>query len=185
MDLARRLLHDPLVIEVTEETPTPRRIRQHVAFCLRDEKPALAVKAARTMGSPAIVFTRTKAEAEKLGALFRKDGMRAETLHGDKTQGARSRALDALRSGRVTVLIATDVAARGLDIPAVKLVISLDVPDQPETYIHRIGRTARAGRNGAALVFCDPDERTELRAVEKKIGYRIRVIDLTAPGQAR
>lgn len=179
-DLAKRLLHNPLVIEMAEQTPTPKRIRQHVAFSMREEKPKQVRAALHGLGTPAMIFTRTKADAEKLASFLRKDRIRVETLHGDKTQGARSKALDALRNARVDVLIATDVAARGLDIPDVRLVVSVDVPDQPETYVHRIGRTARAGKSGAAVVLCDPDERTALRAIEKHMGYRIRVTDLTA-----
>lgn len=185
-DLAGRLLHSPERIEIEAPTVTPRRIRQRVIFAQREEKPELVARAAadfqhessgRDSPGRIIAFVRTRAEAEKFAAILRRAGIPCETLHGDKTQGARSKALDAVRQGRARVLVATDLAARGLDLDSIGLIINTDVPDAPETYIHRIGRTARAGKSGAALTLCAPEERTALRRIEQQIGYRITVTE--------
>ena len=122
-----------------------------------------------------IVFARTKNTVDALAKILRRHNLRIETLHGDRTQGARNKALDLFRQGRVPILVTTDIASRGLDIPDVDLVINMDMPETPEAYVHRIGRTARAGRKGVAFSLINIDERTFLRDVEKHIGYRVRI----------
>ena len=119
-----------------------------------------------------LVFARTKHGAEKMKKHLVADGYNAESIHGNRSQGQRDRAIKAFRDGAVTVLVATDVAARGIDIPGVANVVNYDLPNVPEAYVHRIGRTARAGREGVAISFCSPDERALLKDIEKLLGRR-------------
>ncbi|HYM18483.1 MAG TPA: C-terminal helicase domain-containing protein, partial [Micropepsaceae bacterium] len=127
-----------------------------------------------------IVFTRTKHHANRVAETLGKAGHRADAIHGNKSQNARQRALEGFRSGRSRVLVATDIAARGIDIDDVSHVINLDIPDVAENYIHRIGRTARAGSGGIAISFCDASERSSLRAIEQLVKR-----PLTVAGDAR
>jgi len=173
--LSRKLLHNPDKITFSAETVTPRRIRQEAMFVEATEKPEHVTTLLKTAEGRSMIFVRTKANAEKLALILKRGGIRCEILHGDRTQGARNQALDAFRTGRVPALVATDVAARGLDIEDVALVINYDLPDTPEIYVHRIGRTARAGKRGAAMTLCSLDERSMLRAIEKHIGMRLRI----------
>jgi ATP-dependent RNA helicase RhlE len=117
--------------------------------------------------SRVIVFARTKRGADRVAENLGKDGITAEAIHGNKAQNARNRALDAFRSGRVKVLVATDIAARGIDVNGISHVINYDLPDEAESYVHRIGRTARNGAGGQAITLCAPEEHDKLRAVEK------------------
>ena len=114
-----------------------------------------------------IVFARTKHGADRVTQNLDKDGIAAEAIHGNKAQNARQRALNAFRNGHVRVLVATDIVARGIDVPGVSHIINYDLPDEPENYVHRIGRTARNGADGIAITLCAPDEMKKLRAVEK------------------
>ena len=123
----------------------------------------------------ALVFGRTKHGCEKLMKDLVKAGFDAASIHGNKSQGQRDRAIDAFKKGEITVLVATDVAARGLDIPDVKHVYNYELPNVPDNYVHRIGRTARAGKDGAAIAFCAPDEMGELIDIQKVMGLRIPV----------
>jgi ATP-dependent RNA helicase RhlE len=123
-----------------------------------------------------IVFTRTKHGANKVQDQLEKAGFTAEAIHGNKSQNARQRALEAFRSGDVRVLVATDIAARGIDIDGISHVVNFDLPHEPESYVHRIGRTARAGSAGIAIAFCAPEERTQLKAIEKLIRQPLTVI---------
>jgi ATP-dependent RNA helicase RhlE len=122
----------------------------------------------------AIVFTRTKRGADKVQLHLEKAGLAAVAVHGDKSQGQRSNALAAFKSGRTPILVATDVAARGIDIDGVSHVFNYELPDAAEAYVHRIGRTARAGRSGIAISLCDPAERGRLRDIERLIGMPLR-----------
>jgi ATP-dependent RNA helicase RhlE len=124
-----------------------------------------------------LVFSRTKHGANRIAEHLQKAGVAAEAIHGNKSQNARERALAGFKSGKCRVLVATDIAARGIDIDDVTHVINFDIPEVPETYVHRIGRTARAGASGMALTFCDTEERTDLRAIEKLIRQPIPVVD--------
>jgi ATP-dependent RNA helicase RhlE len=114
--------------------------------------------------------------ANKLVDVLDKDGIRAEAIHGNKSQGARQRALENFRTGRSRVLVATDIAARGIDVKGISLVIQHDLPEEPESYVHRIGRTARAGKDGKAIALCGPDERHLLRDVERTIRQAVPVL---------
>jgi ATP-dependent RNA helicase RhlE len=125
--------------------------------------------------SRVIVFSRTKHGANKLAQVLDRAGHRADAIHGNKSQNARQRSLEDFRAGRSRILVATDIAARGIDIDDVTHVVNLDVPDVAETYVHRIGRTARAGNGGVAISFCDPSERDSLRAIERLVRRSLTV----------
>ncbi|MEL6978502.1 MAG: DEAD/DEAH box helicase [Pseudomonadota bacterium] len=175
--LARDLLRDPVTIEAgrREEAPTPERIAQAVMFVGERVSRAEALK--NVFDDPAvaraIVFTRTKRGANKVAEILQDAGVGAEAIHGNKSQNARQRALDAFKRGEARALVATDIAARGIDAPEVTHVINFDMPVTPETYVHRIGRTARAGRDGLAVSLCGPEEMSDLKAIERLIGFSI------------
>ena len=168
--LAERILDCPERVEITPGTITVERIEQRVHFLERSAKRDLLVELLRdqTM-SRVIVFTRTKHGADRLARQLEWAGTSAEALHGNKSQGARQSALRAFRAGQVRVLVATDIAARGIDVDGVTHVVNYELPHEPESYVHRIGRTARAGAGGIALAFCGPEERGQLRAIERLI----------------
>ncbi len=146
-----------------------------------DRATLLAEYLAKHRDELAIVFGRTKHGSEKLSKLLEKWGFKVAAIHGNKSQGQRERALASFRAGDTKVLVATDVAARGLDIPQVAHVYNYDLPNVPENYVHRIGRTARAGRDGRAIAFCSPAEIGELRAIEKAMKAQIPVVGGEAP----
>lgn len=176
-ELAQSYLQDPVRVEVAPPGKAAEKIDQGVHFTTQGEKAALLAEyVAKHPGELAVVFNRTKHGSDKLATLMDKWGFSVAAIHGNKSQNARERALSAFRAGEVKLLIATDVAARGLDIPEVAHVYNYDLPNVPENYVHRIGRTARAGRNGRAVAFCGPMEMDELRAIEKAMGARIPVI---------
>jgi ATP-dependent RNA helicase RhlE len=166
--LAADIMRDPVRIEVTPKVVTVEAVDQRVFFIDVKSKPALLAK---LLSSPVltrvIVFTRTKHGANKVAERLAKGGVAAEAIHGNKSQGARQRALEAFRNGRARVLVATDIAARGIDVEGVTHVINYDLPNEPESYVHRIGRTARAGAKGVAIAFCSPEERGYLRDIER------------------
>jgi ATP-dependent RNA helicase RhlE len=166
--LAADIMRDPLRVEVTPKVVTVEAVDQRVFFVEAKQKPALL---ARLLGDQrlarVIVFTRTKHGANRVAERLERDGVSSEAIHGNKSQGARQRALEAFRTGRARVLVATDIAARGIDVDSVTHVINFELPNEPESYVHRIGRTARAGAKGIALAFCAPDERAYLRDIEK------------------
>ena len=125
----------------------------------------------------ALVFTRTKRRAESVAKFLKRSKVSAEAIHGDRTQGARERALGDFRSGRTRVLVATDVASRGIDVDAISHVINFEIPDEPGVYIHRVGRTARAGAAGVAYSFCAVAERANLFEIEKLIGHPLEIVE--------
>jgi ATP-dependent RNA helicase RhlE len=174
--LSKSLLRDPVLVAVTPAAKTADRVEQRLHHVARDEKRAFL---ARLLADPAmercVVFTRTKHGANRVAESLVRVGIRAEAIHGNKSQNARERALDGFRRGTVRVLVATDIAARGIDVPEVSHVVNFDLPTEPETYVHRIGRTARAGAAGVAISLCGPDERDQLRDIEKLIKQRIPV----------
>ena len=133
--------------------------------------------------SRVLVFARTKHHANRVAEQLGKGGVAAEAIHGNKSQGARQRALKRFRDGQARVLVATDIVARGIDVDSVSHVINYELPNEPENYVHRIGRTARAGAGGAAIAFCDPSERAYLSDIEKLIKCRLTVIG-DEPGPA-
>jgi ATP-dependent RNA helicase RhlE len=178
-ELSQQLLFNPISIDVTPKTTSLRQIQQQVKLVDRGNKLASLRQLLATEGvDRTIVFTRTKHGANGLAKKLDREGVRAVAIHGNKTQNARQRALEAFRGNQVTVLVATDVAARGIDIDGVTHVINYDMPVEPESYVHRIGRTGRAGAAGIAISFCTADERDELRAIETLIGQRLDVEDL-------
>jgi ATP-dependent RNA helicase RhlE len=176
--LAESLLRDPAKVEIAPPSTTVDRIEQSVMFMdAADKKPAL-LALLRTPGiGQAVVFTLQKNIANDVCAFITEAGITAEALHGNKSQGQRERALDAFRTGTVQVLVATDIAARGIDVETVTHVFNHDLPSLPESYVHRIGRTGRAGRSGFAVTLCDAEQRTWLRDVEREIGRALTVHD--------
>ncbi len=176
-ELANSILIDPAYVEVTPQATTVERIDQSVFFVSRKDKCALLVHLLKDSRiRRVLVFTRTKHGANKLVEQLDRDSIRADAIHGNKSQSARERALLNFRQGRTRVLVATDIAARGLDIADVTHVINFDLPNEPESYVHRIGRTARAGASGVAYSFCDSEERVFLRDIEKLIRLRVPVV---------
>jgi len=172
--LAAELLRDPVRVEVTPVATTVERIEQRIYGVGQSDKPRLLAHLIRSENATrAVVFTKTKHGADRVLKQLRAAGIDGEAIHGNKAQNQRTRALDSFRSGRVTVLVATDVAARGLDVDGITHVFNYDLPVEPEAYVHRIGRTARAGASGTAIAFCDAAERGLLRAIERLIRQEI------------
>jgi len=181
-ELAETYLTEPLRVAVNPPGRAAEKIDQGVHFVNQGDKAKLlADYISGHLDEHAIVFGRTKYGSEKLAKLLEKWGFSVAAIHGNKSQGQRERALAGFRAGATKVLVATDVAARGLDIPQVAHVYNYDLPNVPENYVHRIGRTARAGRDGRAIAFCAPGEGAELRAGEKAPGNRIPVIGGEVP----
>ena len=175
-ELAAELLFQPVSVNVTPKSTSVELIEQRVKLVDRGNKLAsLREVLAGDDVDRVIVFTRTKHGANGLAKKLAAGGIQSAAIHGNKTQNARQQALDSFRKKLVTVLVATDVAARGIDIDGVTHVINYDMPVEPESYVHRIGRTGRAGADGIAISFCTADEHPELRAIEKLIGQRLRI----------
>jgi len=174
--LVNSLLKNSVRVEVTPPATTVERIDQKVMFVARDNKRHLLdhLLADRAV-TRAIVFSRTKHGANRVAEQLKKNGVRADAIHGNKSQSARQRALDEFKAGHLRVLVATDIAARGIDVDSVSHVINFDLPMEPESYVHRIGRTARASADGAAISFCDHDEVAQLRAIEREIRQAVPV----------
>ena len=175
--LAGDILTDPLRVEVAPSATTVERIEQQVFFVETANKRALLAEVLKDPGlSRVIVFSRTKHGANRIAEQLGKRGVDAAAIHGNKSQGARQRVLEGFKAGRTRVLVATDIAARGIDVDDVSHVINFDLPNEPESYVHRIGRTARAGAAGIALSFCDAGEREFLRDIEKLTRQRLEVM---------
>jgi ATP-dependent RNA helicase RhlE len=176
--LAGDILHDAERVAITPAATTVERISQRVLFVAKGDKRSLLSSLLKDRSiKRTIVFARTKRGANRVAEHLAKCGIRSDAIHGNKSQGARQRALEDFRAGRLRALVATDIAARGLDIDDVTHVVNFDLPMEPESYVHRIGRTARAGAAGTALSFCDADEVTLLRAIEKTIRQPVPVDD--------
>ncbi|MFD0986591.1 DEAD/DEAH box helicase [Methyloligella solikamskensis] len=177
-ELAKEVLHDAQRIEISPEKVAVDRIRQQVYFVgAQDKRKLLADLIDGPETGQAIVFTRTKRGADRVCRGLVEGGTSAVALHGNKAQGARVKALEGFRSGKVRVLVATDIAARGIDIPGISHVINYELPNEPESYVHRIGRTARAGASGIALSFCDAAERPYLKAIERLTRVAVEAVD--------
>lgn len=175
-EIAAAFLDRPVKVQVSPPGTPVSRIAQSLHYVgKRDKGLKLAELLEGHPGEQAIVFGRTKHGSDKLAKFLDGRGFSVVAIHGNKSQGQRDRALKAFRDGQVSVLVATDVAARGLDIPEVRHVYNFDLPNVAETYVHRIGRTARAGAEGAAVALCAPDEMEELRAIQKLLGRSIPV----------
>jgi len=174
--LASSFLKNAERVEVTPEVVTVERIEQRVMFCKKADKRRLLAHMVRELGvERAIVFTRTKHGANRLVKQLLGAGIEAAAIHGNKSQNARNRAMAAFKSGECTLLVATDIASRGIDVDGVGHVFNFDLPNEAESYVHRIGRTARAGRDGVAVAFCEESEGSYLRQIEKLIGFEIPV----------
>lgn len=176
IELSQQLLTDPVSVQVAATTNHAELIEQRVMFVEQNQKRTLlkTLLADPDVGQT-VVFTRTKRRADIVAENLLRDGTRATAIHGNKSQNARQRALDEFRREKVRVLVATDVAARGIDIDGISHVVNFDLPNEAENYVHRIGRTGRAGATGVAISFCSSQERHELREIERLIGKRIAV----------
>jgi ATP-dependent RNA helicase RhlE len=175
--LSKKILTDPIRVEVTPQATTVELIEQCVLFVEKSDKPQLL---AHLLEAPdidrALIFTRTKHGANRVVQKLARTGIVAAAIHGNKSQGARQRALKSFRDGNVRFLVATDIAARGIDVDGISHVFNFDLPNIPESYVHRIGRTARAGRSGVAISFCAADERGYLRDIEGLIREKIEIL---------
>ena len=175
--LARCMLHEPVRIDVAPEKATVEQIRQSVFFVGKTDKKDLLLDVLRKDrdSEAVLVFSRTKHGADRIARILFRAGIGSEAIHGNKSQSARQRALSNFKEGRTRVMVATDIAARGIDIEELPLVINYDLPEVAETYVHRIGRTGRAGRCGRAFSFCCDEERPLLKSIERLIGRPIPV----------
>ena len=177
--LAENLLISPVTVTVTPVSSTVDTTAQSVYFTDKASKPDLLVKLMQDDKSirSALVFTRTKYGADKLCKKLKSAGIDSMSIHGDKSQGARQNALASFKNGTIRALVATDIAARGIDIEDLSHVINFEMPNVPETYVHRIGRTGRAGKTGIAISLCDFDEKEYLADTEKLTKKKITVIE--------
>jgi superfamily II DNA/RNA helicase len=183
-ELARHMLKDPAKVAVTPQATTVERIAQRIIHLDRGAKPKVLSDLLRQEKiDRVLVFTRTKHGADKVVRGLEKDGIAADAIHGNKSQNQRTRALKDFRDGRIKTLVATDIAARGIDVDGVSHVINFDLPNVPESYVHRIGRTARAGAEGIAISLCSHDELPYLRDIEKLIRMAIPATGSTAQGK--
>lgn len=179
--LAKSMLKDPVTVEVTPQATTVEKIDQKINLVEKGNKPALLKSILKQEDAKTVlIFSKTKHGANRIVDYLEKESIKAAAIHGNKSQNAREKALDDFRKGAMKVLVATDIAARGIDIPSITHVINYDIPQDPASYVHRIGRTARAGRNGVAISFCDPSEKSLLKEVEKVIKYNIPIDDAHA-----
>jgi len=180
-ELADRYLTNPAEVAVTPVAKTADRVQQQVVMVNQQEKTALlTIFLQREQTERTLVFSRTKHGADKIVRMLAAAGISSNAIHGNKSQGQREKAIREFKSGEVAVLIATDIAARGIDIPGVSHVINYDLPEVPEQYVHRIGRTARAGAEGEAVAFCSPEERGLLRDIERLTRQKVDVAPLPA-----
>ena len=172
--LANQYLKNPVSVEATPENTTAERVIHKANLVNKQEKPQVVVKLIKEGGmDQVLVFTRTKHKANRIADKLKKSGIASAAIHGDKSQGARTKALAGFKDGSVSVLVATDIAARGLDIPLLPYVINYELPNVPEDYVHRIGRTGRAGASGEAVSLVSHDETEYLRDIEKLLGFKI------------
>jgi len=191
--LANTLLREPVRIEIAKQSTTAAEIEQSVVIArTKQKRKYLSDLLANESMKQVIVFARTKHGADRVTRDLERDGFNAAVIHGNKSQNARQRALNGFRDGSVRILVATDIAARGIDVPGISHVVNFDLPDEAESYVHRIGRTGRNGANGAAITLCDPTEASKLRQVERIIRMKLPVTaditdqpDPVRPAQAR
>lgn len=179
--LSRSILKNPVRVEVTPVSSTVDSISQYLYYVEKQDKKDLLINLLKKeKGQSVLVFSKTKHGADKIARILCKAGIGSEAIHGNKSQNARQRALDNFKSGKIRVLIATDIAARGIDIQQLELVINYDLPDVAETYVHRIGRTGRAGHAGTALSFCSLEEHNMLREIQKLTGKKLNKVSVPA-----
>ena len=176
--LAGTIVHKPVKVEVTPSASTVDIVNQYVYFIDKGNKNAMLIDLLKNEEiKTALVFTRTKYGADKVAKVLKRKNISAESIHGDKAQSARQKALNSFKAQTTRVLVATDIAARGIDVDDLEYVINYEIPNISETYVHRIGRTGRAGANGTAISFCDAEEIAYLRDIEKLITKRIQVVN--------
>jgi ATP-dependent RNA helicase RhlE len=174
--LAVAILRDPIHVRIAPVKATADLIDQSVFFVPRRDKPRLLAKLIATRSvTRGLIFTRTKRGADRVTKHLNREGIRAGAIHGNKSQAARQRTLDDFKSNRMKILVATDIASRGIDVEGISHVMNFDLPHEPETYVHRIGRTGRAGATGVAVSLCDADERKRLKAIERLIRKTLSV----------
>jgi ATP-dependent RNA helicase RhlE len=177
MKLANTLLQNPVKVTVTPVSTAAELVKQSVYYVNKADKRDLLRHVLNNNNiEHALVFTRTKRGADKVVKELIKSGIKAEAIHGNKSQGARERALKGFKNRTIRVLVATDIASRGIDVDKLSHVINFEMPEQAETYVHRIGRTGRAGESGVALSFCDRDEMDYLKDINKLIKKTIEVV---------
>jgi ATP-dependent RNA helicase RhlE len=177
-ELAKRLLKNPVHVEAAAQATTVEKIKQYIFFVDQDSKSKLLLELLKQKHlTKVLIFTSMKHRANKIALFLENNNIRADAIHGNKTQNARIKALSDFKTGKIKVLVATDIAARGIDIDDISHVINFDLPNEPESYVHRIGRTARAGEEGTSYSFCAADERDFLRDIEKLIRMNIEVMD--------
>ncbi len=175
--LSGKILGEPEKVVVKPEQKTAERVEQAVYFVHKRDKVKLLIHLLKTKeANSTLVFSRTKHGANKIVKLLKRANIPSEAIHGNKTQSARQKALGNFKSGETAVLVATDIAARGIDVEELALVVNYNLPNVPETYVHRIGRTGRASASGVALSFCDEEERAYLKSIQKLTGQRIPII---------
>ena len=178
--LAKSLLKDPIHVEVAAQATTVNFVKQYVFFIDPGSKENLLLELlSQKHLTSVLIFTRTKHKANKVAVFLNKNNISSDAIHGNKSQNARTKALKDFKTGKVKVLVATDIAARGIDIDNISHVINFELPNEPESYVHRIGRTARAGAEGTAFSFCAAGERNFLRDIERLIRQNIEVMDHT------
>lgn len=178
--LTNSLLKNPLKIYVTPKSSTVDSIKQLVYFVEKKEKSLLLISILQKLEDRSVlIFSRTKHNADKIVKILGKAGIGSQAIHGNKSQAARQSALGNFKSGKTRVMVATDIASRGIDINELPLVINYDLPDVPETYVHRIGRTGRAGNAGMALTFCSQEERKQINDIQKLTGKKLNRADFT------
>ncbi|WP_405605622.1 DEAD/DEAH box helicase [Polaribacter sp. Asnod1-A03] len=176
-ELAKRILKNPIKVEINPEETTAKNIGQLLYYLPKKNKTDLCLHLLRnTINGKIIIFRRTKFGVDKLEESLNKNGYKVTSIHGDKTQAIRNKAIEDFKDKKANILIATDVAARGIDITNVDAIINFDIPNVPETYVHRIGRTGRAGKSGIAFSFCSPDENAYIKLIETLIEKQIKVI---------
>jgi len=187
-DLGRQFIHDPVKVEVAPQATTAERVEQYITFINQAEKQALLSLRIRALIADksldrALVFTRTKHGADRVARHLDAAGIPARAIHGNKSQAQRTAALEAFRQGACPVLVATDIAARGIDVAGVSHVFNFEIPNVAEQYVHRIGRTARAGADGEAISLCAPDEKPYIRDIERLTGVKLTPMPLPADFQ--
>jgi ATP-dependent RNA helicase RhlE len=182
-ELAHTILTNPVKVEVTPVSSTAETIQQELIYVAKDEKYNLLLQTLHDReGQNALIFTRTKHGADKVVKVLSRHHIKSAAIHGNKSQNARQKALNDFKENINKVLVATDIAARGIDIDELSLVINFEIPNIPETYVHRIGRTGRAGASGCAISFCDQEERAYIRDIQRLISIQIPSKTYTGSG---
>ena len=180
VNLSKSILSNPTRVEVTPVSSAVDTVEQCVYFVEKPEKKKLLISLLKQEKKSVLVFSRTKHGADNISRLLKKSGIKSEAIHGDKSQGQRQRALSNFKAGTTRVMVATDIAARGIDIQELEIVINYDLPDVAETYVHRIGRTGRAGHFGTAVTFCSEEEQSKIREIQVLTGKKINRLSFQA-----